>query len=136
VFEGEMRNGLKQGKGTYAWKHGQRYSGDWVDDKAVGVGKITFASGDIYEGEVNLGEAQGEGSYTFADGDRYIGVWVGGKKNGKGRYLWKDGSYWEGEFSDDKQTANGTMVFPSEATATARATTAESSPPKGQRSGE
>lgn len=136
VFEGEMRNGLKQGKGTYAWKHGQRYSGDWVDDKAVGVGKITFASGDIYEGEVNLGEAQGEGSYTFADGDRYIGAWVGGKKNGKGRYLWKDGSYWEGEFSDDKQTENGTMVFPSEATATARAPIAGNSPPKGQRSGE
>jgi uncharacterized caspase-like protein len=80
IFEGEMRNGLKQGKGTYAWKHGQRYSGDWVDDKAVGVGKITFSSGDIYEGEVNLGEAQGEGAYTFADGDRYIGAWVGGKK--------------------------------------------------------
>jgi hypothetical protein len=123
VFEGEMRQGLKQGKGTYAWKNGQRYAGDWVDDQAVGTGKITFSSGDIYEGEVNLGKAHGQGAYTFVSGDRYRGAWSGGKKNGKGRYLWQDGSYWEGEFSDDQQTANGVMVFPSETAASTRAST-------------
>jgi uncharacterized caspase-like protein len=120
IFEGDIRQGLKQGKGSFTWKNGQHYAGDWLNDQAVGVGKITFASEDTYEGEVQLGEAHGQGTYTFASGDRYQGAWQGGKKNGKGRYLWQDGSYWEGEFIDDQQTANGAMVFPSEASTSPR----------------
>lgn len=111
AFEGEMREGLKQGKGTYIWKNGQRYTGDWVDDKAIGSGKISFSSGDQYEGEVYLGEPHGQGTFTFSHGDRYVGAWVSGKKNGQGRYLWTNGSYWEGEFKDDKRTENGNMVM-------------------------
>ena len=32
-YEGEFKNGNFNGKGTYTWTDGNKYEGDWVDDK-------------------------------------------------------------------------------------------------------
>ena len=48
--EGEMKNGKKDGRGTFYSANGQKYVGDWVDDKKTGQGVLTWPSGDRYEG--------------------------------------------------------------------------------------
>lgn len=32
IYEGEFRNGKKNGFGTYTWPDGKQYKGKWKDD--------------------------------------------------------------------------------------------------------
>jgi hypothetical protein len=41
----------KHGKGTYVYKNGNRYSGDWVADNRTGIGIFYFLDGAIYIGD-------------------------------------------------------------------------------------
>ena len=41
---------MKHGHGTYSWKHGDAYVGDYANDKRHGQGKFTFADGKVQEG--------------------------------------------------------------------------------------
>ena len=51
-FNGQFKDGEKNGKGHYKWFDLAEYNGDWKDDKK-----------------------RGKGIYTFADGDKYVGDW-------------------------------------------------------------
>ncbi|MBT6271649.1 MAG: hypothetical protein HOI93_05410, partial [Rhodobacteraceae bacterium] len=61
--------------GTYVWEDGQKYVGDWKDDKQHGQGSSTFANGDKYVGEWRDGKRHGQGTFTYADGSKYVGAW-------------------------------------------------------------
>ena len=37
-FEGEVFNGMRNGKGVYIWASGERYEGDFVDNQRTGKG--------------------------------------------------------------------------------------------------
>ena len=39
-----------QGKGTYTWKDGRKYEGEYYGDKKHGFGNYWWADGRIYEG--------------------------------------------------------------------------------------
>ena len=39
------------GPGTYRWADGMEYSGEWLNGKKHGQGKLTYANGHRYEGE-------------------------------------------------------------------------------------
>lgn len=47
-YEGQFRNGLPQGKGTYTWANGSFYQGQWVKGLKEGIGKMVYrtAAGD------------------------------------------------------------------------------------------
>ncbi len=75
VYEGEWRNGLKHGLGTYYWSFGQKYVGQWKSDKADGYGRLTTANGDIYVGSVREFLRSGFGINISASGDRTEGLW-------------------------------------------------------------
>ena len=51
-----------------------------------GVGKYTFASGDVFDGSYKDGLRHGGGNMTYADGSRDDGAWYEGKKSGAGTY--------------------------------------------------
>jgi hypothetical protein len=51
------------GQGTYTYANGDKYVGEWKDDKK-----------------------NGKGTYTSANGDKYVGEYMNDKKNGKGTY--------------------------------------------------
>ena len=40
IYEGEWKNGMRDGKGKYVWPDRSYYEGDWVEDKACGKGKL------------------------------------------------------------------------------------------------
>lgn len=43
-FEGEWKNSLLNGKGTYSSPDGEKYEGDWVDGKIEGEGTLPLNS--------------------------------------------------------------------------------------------
>lgn len=46
-----MKNGMRHGPGTYIWDEGTIYKGEWLDDKAHGLGQLIHINGEVYEGE-------------------------------------------------------------------------------------
>ena len=133
-YEGEFKDGLKQGTGKYEWENGDRYEGTFAEDRPHGTGKYQFANGDTYEGEVKAGVvagrgiyvtrsgdriegpfaaglANGIGNYRFASGDRYEGEMAGGRLQGKGRYYAKNGDRIEAQFVDGRAQGKGAYHF-------------------------
>ena len=90
----------KCGRGQYTYKNGDRYDGDWVDDKRHGHGVYYFASGNRYDGDWVDGNYHGHGVFYYANGDRYDGDYVDDKRHGHGVFYYADGSHYEGEWSE------------------------------------
>ena len=57
---------------------GERYEGEWRDDKENGRGVTTWPDGHRYEGEYRDGKANGTGTATLANGSTYSGTWTNG----------------------------------------------------------
>ncbi|WIA13706.1 hypothetical protein OEZ85_007259 [Tetradesmus obliquus] len=49
------------GFGTYVWKNGQRYDGEWKDGRREGIGIKTYVDGSMYDGFWSGGEAAAAG---------------------------------------------------------------------------
>ena len=62
-----------QGRGTFTYKNGDVYVGNWNDDERSGFGKIDYEDGSSYEGSWTNDERSGPGTYYFENGDRYVG---------------------------------------------------------------
>jgi len=77
--------------GTYTWTSGEKYVGEFRDDKTNGQGVRTYPNGNKYVGEEKDGKKDGQGTLTFANGDKYVGEFKDDKRNGQGFYIFKDG---------------------------------------------
>ena len=96
--------------GTYIFADGDKYVGEWSDDKLNGQGTYTFADGDKYVGEYKDGKKNGQGTYIFADGDKYVGEYKDGKKNGQGIYTSASGHKYVGQFRGGDFNGQGTYT--------------------------
>ena len=79
-YRGGFRAGRKHGKGVKIWPSGDRYEGDFVDDRKEGAGKYTWsprgpAAGERYSGAYLNDRRDGYGVYEWPSGDRYTGPW-------------------------------------------------------------
>lgn len=133
-FDGELVNGVKEGKGIYYYLNGNIYNGDWRNDqengggimkylnghvydgnwengKACGKGMMKYADGSIYDGEWSQGDFYGRGIYYFACGDVYDGEWLFNKAHGRGVYYYENGEEYRGEWRNDKKEGKGTFVY-------------------------
>ena len=69
----------REGKGTYTFANGDKYVGDFVDDRREGKGTLTWVNGDKYEGDFVDGKREGEGIfYNYEDGKVTEGKWLNG----------------------------------------------------------
>ena len=130
-YEGETREGKRNGFGTGTWANGNTYTGDWRDDVPHGRGRFTVPDGGYHEGEWRNGKAnglgvavwrnksryngdwcdgklEGRGTLILANGNRYEGEWRGTKMSGQGRGMWTDGSTYEGAWQQDWPHGPGT----------------------------
>ena len=64
-FEGEMKQGRRQGKGRIVWSEGGQFKGNFIDDEIQGEGEITFANGECYKGNFVDGMKSGEGKNVY-----------------------------------------------------------------------
>lgn len=101
VYEGEILNGKRHGRGTYTWANGDTYEGDWKDGKRCGRGKLIqygkSPRGETYmkysyDGEWLDNREHGhgicvEGDFGWEKMDKvFEGEWVKGKR--QGRFVW------------------------------------------------
>jgi hypothetical protein len=81
VYEGDWKNGLRQGKGKLIFNTGKTYEGDFILDKMEGRGILKGAAF-IYEGEFANDKMDGKGKYIITagehKGDSYDGEWYKG----------------------------------------------------------
>ena len=97
--------------GTYVWDSGEKYVGDWKDDKRNGQGTNTYADGDKYVGDWQNDVMHGQGTYTYPGGDKYVGEFKDGLRNGQGTNTFANGDKYVGELQDDKRKGQGTYTY-------------------------
>ena len=109
-YEGEWRNDKKDGKGTYFYSLGERYEGDFRNGKKEGKGIAYFNNGNRYDGNWRNNKFEGKGVYYFHSGNRYEGDWKNGKREGKGVYYFNNGDRKMGDFANDKEIGKQVML--------------------------
>ncbi len=89
--------------GTYTFASGNKYVGEFKDDKRNGQGTFTFANGEKYVGEFKDDKRNGQGTYISASGGKYVGEWRNGKMDGQGTLFRANGAVVNaGIWADDK----------------------------------
>ena len=86
IYEGNMENGLPNGKGRYTDPdNGFVYEGNFVDFQRDGEGCFFNDRGDkVYDGEWKNDRYHGYGQFFMGGKCRYEGMWEFGKRNGQG----------------------------------------------------
>lgn len=87
------------GKGTMVYTIGDTYEGDFVNGKKAGHGTYTFKNGQVYVGQFSDNLRNGKGKFTFSDGSIYEGSFVNDNFIGHGIYTAKSGSKQTGKFT-------------------------------------
>ena len=82
--------------GAINFDNGDKYIGEFKDDKYHGQGTFSFVNGNKYVGEFKDGNYHGQGTYTFGNqsqwaGDKYVGEWKADNYHGQGTYTFADG---------------------------------------------
>ena len=107
-YEGDFKNGKKDGKGTMTYKNEYIYEGNWKDGKRDGKGiYLNKTNKDKYEGDFKLDKAEGKGVADYDNGDKYEGDYKDWNKDGKGIYYYNNGDKYEGDFKNDKSEGIG-----------------------------
>ena len=115
-YVGEWKDNKKHGQGTYTYPDGIIYVGQLENGDFNGQGSLTLANGDTYVGKFKDDDANGQGSLTLANGDTYVGEFKDNNFNGQGTYTFGPNSEWSedkyvGEFKNDKKHGQGTYFF-------------------------
>lgn len=84
--KGDCENGI----GTYIFKDGSKYVGEWVDGRQEGNGIYTY----------KIPKKKKENT-SYAS--KYDGEWVNGRQEGNGIMYYHNGTTWTGIFKDGKQ---------------------------------
>ncbi len=106
-YQGEFKDGVRQGNGVYVWENGDRYAGEFANDLPNGRGQFTFANGDSYDGEVKSGVINGRGTYKYKSGNAFEGPFENGKPQGTGIYRFASGDRYEGEMEQGRLQGHG-----------------------------
>ena len=99
--------------GAYTDRSGQKYVGEFRDDKYHGQGTSVLASGEKYVGEFRDDKKNGQGINTWPDGEKYVGEIRDGKRHGQGTNTYASGAKYVGEYRDGQYHGPGTLWGPS-----------------------
>ena len=76
TYEGEYKNGIREGKGTFTHKDGSVAKGNFVNGQLCGFGSRTSEEQGKYEGEFFNYRQHGKGTYYYANGSKFEGFFV------------------------------------------------------------
>jgi hypothetical protein len=93
--------------GTYTFANGDKYVGEFKDNKQHGQGTFTWGSGSEWAGRKYVGEYKdnkqhGQGTTTLSDGSKFVGEFKDNKFQGQGTYTHANGTIWEGVWQNNK----------------------------------
>jgi len=102
------------------YPNGDVYEGELVEGRRDGKGKLTTTKGKIYSGHFYQGLFHGHGELTWSssfhedgkkvNGRKFIGSFCKGRRNGFGEYFDGFGNVWKGTWKDDCFTGQGILV--------------------------
>ena len=111
LYEGEFKNDLKEGSGTLTTTDGKRYVGEFKNSMRHGKGSLSMSDGSRYVGDFNNDLMTGNGVMFYANGDKYAGDMVNGVRHGHGVLRFSNGDVYDGEFREGVRTGSGTYLF-------------------------
>ncbi len=97
---GCIKGNCVNGKGTFIWPNGDKYNGDWKNQKPHGLGTFKWVDGTKYIGDWKFGLQDGQGTVTWANGDKYIGGRKNGEADGQGTFIYANGTAQSGEWKN------------------------------------
>lgn len=101
--KGEWKDGKPDGFITITGAGGLIvYEGEFKDGKRNGLGRQVFESGETYEGGWKGGRLHDRGIYYFSNGNKLLGMWKEGLYDGVGIFHYKDGSVSRREYKDGR----------------------------------
>ena len=105
VAEGDCWSEVSNRPGCYIWLRnpGLSWSGECVDGKASGGGRVELPGGTVAEGQISAGMLEGRWVVRFADGDVEEGPFVAGQREGRWVVRKADGSTYEAKFRNGEQ---------------------------------
>jgi hypothetical protein len=77
-YEGQFKNGRREGTGVAIEANGDRYDGAWKHGRRDGMGSQSFVLGGRYDGNWKDGRFDGKGSLTYAGGHQVNGMFMQG----------------------------------------------------------
>lgn len=111
-YTGEFKDDKQHGRGTLTFPNGHRYVGEFKDGKRHGQGMDTFPNGEKYVGEFKEDSFHGRGTWTHPNGQKYVGEFRNDERNGQGTLTLPNGEKYEGEFADGYFQGKGTWTHP------------------------
>jgi hypothetical protein len=110
-YEGEFVDGKKNGKGKLIDQEGNIYSGQWISEEPV-RGTYRFKNGDRYSGNFKDRMFHGAGTMTYANGDRYTGEFKKDKKSGNGSMVYRSQKkIYIGKWKNNKENGTGRVYY-------------------------
>ncbi|XP_023131962.1 radial spoke head 1 homolog isoform X3 [Amphiprion ocellaris] len=110
-YVGDYRQNMKHGQGTFYYPDGSIYEGSWVEDLREGHGVYTYSNRDTYDGEWLHHLRHGQGVYCYhATGSKYKGTWINGKMEAAGEYIHTNHRY-KGNFVNSNPSGPGKYEF-------------------------
>ena len=100
--EGNCENG----QGTYQYSNGDKYKGQWKNNRLDGQGTLTYLDGSKYVGQWKNNKRHGQGTYIYPDGSKYVGRFKDGQMNGQGTLTHLDGSKYVGQWKNNSYNKN------------------------------
>ncbi len=115
-YVGQWKHGgRKHGYGTYTYVNGDKYVGEWnrgeITQGTQTWGVNSEFHGDKYVGQFKEDKYHGQGTYTSSDGAKYIGEWKFGTGDGQGTMIFPDGEKYVGGFQNNKFHGQGTYTY-------------------------
>jgi hypothetical protein len=111
IYVGKWKNGKMNGHGTFTFKDGRKYIGEFKDGRSS-QGTLITPEGDKYVGQFKNGLVNGQGTLTTREGTTYIGEFKDSICCGQATKTLVDGTKCVGEFKDNKLNGQGTLSFP------------------------
>ena len=118
-YIGEWDDNKKDGKGFLSFNKGQSiYKGDWKNDLRHGHGILSIFNQYTkeyhkeYSGGWKFDLRHGYGTRYFGENKYYEGEWYANLRCGWGRMFYKDGSVYEGEWLNDQRSGEGMLRLP------------------------
>jgi hypothetical protein len=113
TYSGDMDFGTFSGDGTFRFRTGETYTGQWEDSKMQGAGTLEYPESGTYSGDYVGAQRSGSGSFTWDNGDCYTGAWSNDEMDGDGVYTFADGSSLSGIFAAN-QFVSGQYTYQNE----------------------
>lgn len=112
IYIGDIKGGKRHGKGEMKFESGERYNGEWKEDLMDGEGTYTWLDDTKYKGRFKQGMREGKnGEYDDPQGLKYKGEFFADKFYGFGEAEWADGRSYQGGWKDGRQHGYGKFIF-------------------------